>query len=199
MIDDTRPPAFFFAALFPGENVKLYSDASWQFSKTKEAGWEQPGFDANGWTNATALGANEMSLRGMAGRLEESLGLVAVHEQTRAGLVAADPLVAALGRPSREQVTSVRQTAATTFQALELTNGETLNNIVKRGAAKLLADAQRPPGELVSDVFIRSLGRPPSASELKIATELIGSPAKQEGLEDLLWSVAMLPEFQLIY
>ena len=44
-----------------------------------------------------------------------------------------------------------------------------------------------------------SLGRPPTKTELKLATELVGAPAKAEGVEDLLWSLAMLPEFQLIY
>ena len=44
----------------------------------------------------------------------------------------------ALGRPNREQVVTTRPSAATTFQALELTNGETLADILKRGAQNLL-------------------------------------------------------------
>ena len=48
----------------------------------------------------------------------------------------------------------------------------------------------------------RMLGRveaeaPPE--ELKLGTELLGAPVRRESVEDLLWSVAMLPEFQLIY
>ena len=35
--------------------------------------------------------------------------------------------------------------------------------------------------------------------KLKLAQSLVGTPARKEGLEDLLWAVAMLPEFQLIY
>jgi hypothetical protein len=80
-----------------------------------------------------------------------------------------------------------------------MTNGETLNKVVKRGAEKLLADGKRSTPELVENVFAKSLGRRPTNEEAKAAVELIGSPAKQEGVEDLLWSVAMLPEFQLIY
>ena len=57
----------------------------------------------------------------------------------RAALVAADPLTTALGRPNREQVVTVRSTAATTLQGLELTNGETLAHILERGAKPLLA------------------------------------------------------------
>jgi hypothetical protein len=51
----------------------------------------------------------------------------------------------------------------------------------------------------VNDIFVKSLSRKPSDSELTLAKELLGSPVKEEGVEDLLWSVAMLPEFQLIY
>jgi hypothetical protein len=32
-----------------------------------------------------------------------------------------------------------------------------------------------------------------------VAAALIGAPARAEGVEDLLWVLAMLPEFQLIY
>ena len=33
----------------------------------------------------------------------------------------------------------------------------------------------------------------------KMAEELIGKPVKKEGVEDFLWAMTMLPEFQLIY
>ena len=46
-----------------------------------------------------------------------------VASRTRAALVNADPLMTALGRPNREQVVTVRTSAATTLQALELANG----------------------------------------------------------------------------
>ena len=67
--------------------------------------------------------------------------------QIRASLVAADPLTVALGRPNREQVVTSRPTVATTLQALELTNGETLAKILHRGAEQLAA-ADPSPGEL---------------------------------------------------
>ena len=45
------------------------------------------------------------------------------------------------------------------------------------------------------------LGDPRQLSwpERDLAQELIGKPARKEGLEDFLWAIAMLPEFQLIY
>ena len=30
-------------------------------------------------------------------------------------------------------------------------------------------------------------------------SEIMGQPASKDGVEDLLWSLVMLPEFQLIY
>jgi hypothetical protein len=57
--------------------------------------------------------------------------------------VPADPLTRALGRPIRDQVYTTRDNAATTLQALELVNGETLTHWLNRGAKKMLG--QLPP------------------------------------------------------
>ena len=39
----------------------------------------------------------------------------------------------------------------------------------------------------------------PTRQELQLAEELVGQPVRKEGVEDFLWAMAMLPEFQLIY
>ena len=109
----------------------------------------------------------------------------------RASLVNSDPLTIALGRPNREQTTTVRQASATTLQALELTNGATLAALLKQGAGKLTA---RSPAE----IFRHALARPPTATESSLIASIVGAPARPEGVEDFLWSLAMLPEFQLI-
>lgn len=116
----------------------------------------------------------------------------------RAALVAADPLMVALGRPNREQVVTTRSAEATMLQALEMTNGETLSDILKRGAAQLAGDA-KTNRELIQKIYEQALGRKPTSEELQMAEELVGAPVKKEGVEDLLWATAMLPEFQLIY
>jgi hypothetical protein len=43
------------------------------------------------------------------------------------------------------------------------------------------------------------LGRPPQPDEATIALRLIASPATEVGVQDLLWAILLLPEFQLIY
>ena len=119
---------------------------------------------------------------------------------TRAALAVADPLQRALGRPNREQVVTERLTAATTLQALELTNGATLAGILDTGAAHWTDKDALPPTQRVTALYETALGRPPTALERKLALQEIGgaSSGKNE-MEDLLWSLIMLPEFQLIY
>ena len=131
------------------------------------------------------------------------LELAIAHKETlpveRAALVAADPLMAALGRPNREQVVTVRQGTATTLQALELTNGSTLAALLKQAADKLVAATPASGSALVDTLYRQALCRPPSAAERAVAADLVGTPVKSEGVQDLLWALAMLPEFQLIY
>jgi mono/diheme cytochrome c family protein len=118
----------------------------------------------------------------------------------RASLVTADPLTIALGRPNREQVITVRATTATTLQALELTNGATLAQLLKVGGDKILtAFMDQSPRSLIQSLYLQALGRTPNDQESKIAEGLVGSPARCDGVEDLLWALTMLPEFQLIY
>ena len=197
---DANPAGFIFVARLRGAgDVELFSDASWLISKDKTEGWEKPFFDTTNWKPAATLGGANMNPWTLAASLAQAMSLAEIHGTVRTSLVAADPLAVALGRPNREQITTTRPSAATTLQGLELTNGETLNKVLQRGAAKLLAGNNRTSDALVADVFLKSLGRQPTRNELQLAIELVGSPARPEGMEDLLWSIAMLPEFQLIY
>ena len=119
--------------------------------------------------------------------------------KVRAALVAADPLMVALARPNREQVVTTRPTAATTLQALELTNGETLADLLKRGAENLLTAPAAAKADLIATLYEKALGRKPTGPELQFASEIVGEPVQPAGVEDFLWAVTMLPEFQLIY
>jgi hypothetical protein len=118
--------------------------------------------------------------------------------EVRCGLVAADQLATALGRPDREQVVTSRATTATTLQAVELTNGATLANLLARAAFRLV-DAPLSDEQLVNLLYGRAFARLPNSTERGLALELIQQPARKDGVEDLLWAMTMLPEFQLIY
>jgi len=58
------------------------------------------------------------------------------------------PLTRAMGRPIRDQVFTTREDAATTLQALELVNGDTLAMVLKRGALRLLGELLAAPQNL---------------------------------------------------
>jgi hypothetical protein len=66
---------------------------------------------------------------------------------------AASNLARALGRPIRDQVTSMRVSTSTTLQGLELVNGETLNRRLSRAARRLLGELPPAP----ASVFTRSV------------------------------------------
>ena len=117
----------------------------------------------------------------------------------RAALVNADALMRSLGRPNREQVVTTRPDQLTTLQALDLANGEILSETLGRGAIHLLKSNPRATSEqLVELVYTRALCRKPTAAESATGRAILGSPITAESLADLLWSVVMLPEFQLI-
>ena len=58
------------------------------------------------------------------------------------------PLTRAMGRPIRDQVFTTREDAATTLQALELVNGDTLAITLKRGALRLRGELPAAPQNL---------------------------------------------------
>ncbi len=176
----------------PGEVMDFVSDASWTATVGKAepvSAVELGGVDLAPWR----VGSYFLEL---AASRKEALPV------QRAALVAADPLMAALGRPNREQVVTVRQGVATTLQALELTNGGTLAVRLKQAADKLLADTTASSAHdgaaLVTALYRHALSRPPTPTEQTAAGRLVGMPVSSEGVQDLLWAIAMLPEFQLI-
>jgi cytochrome c553 len=172
----------------------LSSDATWQTSMVAADGWQRAGFVGRGWRPAVTRRARAEAAR----PLERLVAIADRVGRARAALATADPLMLALGRPNREQVMTTRSTAATTLQALELSNGSTLSRSLRQGVGRLLAD--KPTVDVLLDrIYRRALGRSPTDAEAKLCREILGPAVKPEGVEDLLWSIAMLPEFQLIY
>jgi hypothetical protein len=122
----------------------------------------------------------------------------AAHKNYRASLVPSDVLMRSLGRPNREQVVSDRPSALTTLQALDLSNSPLLAETLTRGANNVLNRFMgQDPNAIVNWLYNYALSRPPTKDERATANELLSSPPPQ-GVEDLLWAVLMLPEFQII-
>lgn len=115
----------------------------------------------------------------------------------RASLVKNDAYLTALGRPSREIVSTSRPPQANLLQALELTNGDRFNDALRRAA---LNWKQRYPSaeKMVTEIFRSTLGRSPSKDELAVAMKSLGKDPDEPVIQDLLWAMTLHPEFQLI-
>lgn len=117
----------------------------------------------------------------------------------RAALVVSTPLMRTLGRPSRDQVVTTRPAEVTTLEAIELSNGRPLSELLDAGAKKLLETHKGVSAEeMCRRVFEAAVSRQPTEEELKRLVELADEPLSAKALVDILWCVVMLPEFQTV-
>jgi hypothetical protein len=116
----------------------------------------------------------------------------------RASLVKGTALMAALGRPNRDQVVTSRPSDLTTLEAIQLANEQTLADELVRGGAAIVADQGPDPDRITAWAFRVALARPPTSAESAAARELLGESPSAERVADLMWAIIMLPEFQLV-
>ncbi len=188
------------------------TSADWLASIKPEGNWKAIKYDAATWVPAhvigkwdtapwsinTSIDKQNLSLKkgSFAGRWGE--------DRVRAALLFRDDFQSSLGRPNREQVVTTRDSQATLLQALELTNGTTLDELLLKGA-QLKITADKPDANaIISEIYRTALSRIPTSEELSIAQEILGDDVSPSNLSpssiaDLLWNVVMLPEFQVIY
>jgi len=86
----------------------------------------------------------------------------------------------------------------TTLEAIALSNDPYLAELFVRGAANVLDRHQGLSEALIERIFLAALSRQPTPVEKDLAVDLIGPEPSTQAVEDLLWSVVMLPEFQWI-
>ena len=119
--------------------------------------------------------------------------------KVRASLMDCDALQRSLGRPNREQVVTQRGELLTTLQALDLANGQRVSDLLKTGAAKILADQKgQPVDKMIDKLFESALSRLPKPAERGTAREILTDKPTPDTVADLIWVVVMLPEFQLV-
>ncbi len=178
---------------------RIISNTDWRSSATTPApAWQAVSFDDSDWP---AVRRYASFTRSHWGQLLDFR-----HEDrtsglpfARASLVKLDPFMKALGRPTRENVTTRRDDQATLLQALELTNGVFFNTALQEGAQRWFNQYATDGKALVNDIYRTALGRPPTRQEEYAALDIIGDPVDEVDLQDFLWALLMLPEFQLIY
>ncbi len=199
-----------------GAAEEIVSDETWRVRRNPDGAWNSAALADADWAAATLVPAGEEPIDEgpslaphvrhdfanipveLGPQLSAVVSTAAHAGEIRAALLAADPLQVALDRPNREVIVPARLSAATTIQALELTNGATLNTRLQKAAAKFAPLAARDPAPWLDGIYRHAFGRPPTAAERTLALEVLGHPVAPEGLADLLWAVVNLPEFQLI-
>ncbi len=115
----------------------------------------------------------------------------------RASIVENNQFLTALGRPNRETVSTSRETQANLLQALEFTNGERFNSVLRRGAENW-KQKYRDPETIVKEIYRHALGREPRKAEFAIARKELGDRPDTNSVQDLFWALMLLPEFQII-
>ena len=200
--DAPNPAGLFFEARWrftDGRTGGLATGPAWLATHTKpdgqghlpEAGvtWEPVVMvDDAPWRDTTAGGISATLIQ----------ATLAERPMVRTSLLKSDLLQRTLGRPNREQIVSVRPDELSTLEAMDLSNGPLLAARVHDGATKLAARSWKSPDALVDWLYRAALARPPGRPELELARGTLGAAPSTEAVEDLLWSVLLLPEFQLI-
>jgi uncharacterized membrane protein/mono/diheme cytochrome c family protein len=172
----------------------ITSNTDWfSTNKTPINNWKSLNFDDESWVKVKDFGFNHWGNL-LDFSFEKNDQLFA-----RASMVKQHPFLKALGRPSRENITTTRDEQATLLQALELTNGSYFNSVLELGASDWLEKYNQNSEDIVDTLYQKALGRNPSKQEKKIMLSALGSQPEKEALQDLFWATLLLPEFQFIY
>lgn len=186
---------YFQARLTQGkEVVMLNSDATWQVTAAPNG--KVPANAA--WQNAVAV-PTQNNWDSIAEKLQKAPSQMAGGGlRVRASLMKSDLLMRSLGRPNREQIVTSRPNDLTTLEAMDLNNGAILAAQLEKGAQRLLESHGADPQTMVDSLYWQALSRAPSVEEKQIALEVLGARPTADTMQDFLWTLFMLPEFQLI-
>ena len=105
-----------------------------------------------------------------------------------------------LNQPDREQTVTQRDETASIPQVLELINGGTLGDAIRKGPlADALLKAKFTPAKALGEIYMSVLSRPPTQRELDyLAAMNPGQPLTREWLDDANWALLNMAEFSYI-
>jgi len=198
-----NPAALIFQAMLrmPDKTEQIIaSNADWTWTASVPDGNARFKQAPTDWKPAVAV-SNPST---WSGRIEPELNSLIVQSASgsirmvRASLVKSDALMRSLGRPNRDQIVSMRPSDLTTLEAIDLANGQTLADDLARGAKALLASRTVSTEALGTALFRAAYTRQPTPQELSVMNEVLGAMPDEQSVQDLLWSLFMQPEFQLI-
>lgn len=125
-------------------------------------------------------------------------GVTQDSHMVRAALLKSDFLMRTLGRPNRDQIVSMRPNDLTTLEAIDLANGQTLSDALAKGAKKLAAQKWPSTDALVTQLYKSALTRLPTKEELAALRGALGDQPGEQAMQDALWALCMMPEFQFV-
>jgi hypothetical protein len=182
-----------------GREIVIATDPSWEWTRQKPDASGKLDEQAASWKFAEVVSDAAVWKSAQAG-LAATLGqsLAGPQPMVRAALLKSDLLMRSLGRPNREQIVTMRPNELSTLEAMDLNNGQILATRLEEGARQLAGKSWTSPEALVDWLFAYALSRQPTPAELAATRQVLGQSLQPQGIEDLLWSVCMLPEFQMV-
>lgn len=209
--------AFYLRWRFSDGSInEMTTDDTWHVRRAPTGKWKGVKYDDAQWSAVTMLplglapvdegpGLEPITRHDFANEpidfgppMRNAVTTAAQPGHIRASLLAADPLETALDRPNREQVVTVRDDAPSTLQALELTNGRTLDERLKKAALKQAPLATANTKAWVRNIYLHACGREPDEVEMKESLEMLKWPVLPDATADYLWAITQSPEFQFI-
>ncbi|MFN3650665.1 MAG: DUF1549 and DUF1553 domain-containing protein [Armatimonadota bacterium] len=153
---------------------------------------------------AAANNAIARALRDAApdGPVERVMQLPVLPALGRGG-AGAGQFLEAFGKPRREVVCECeRSSEGNMGQALALINGEEINGKIasRFGRVQQLVRSEQSDESVIEELYVASLSRLPRAMEVEEAKALFRSaPSRDEGIEDLMWSLLNSREFLFVH
>ena len=194
---------FFEARLFLSDQSTLTvaSDESWEFNPNTPKGregrlgaiggkWSAASVvtPVSAWAQSVDANARNILARAISGNMP----------MVRASLIKNDFLMKSLGRPLRDQIVSMRPTELSTLEAIDLSNGQSFADSLATGGQELASRQWNDRSELIRYVFEFALCRQPEPGELRTVESFLSEKPTGEEVEDVLWSIFMMPEFMLV-
>ena len=109
------------------------------------------------------------------------------------------PFLKTFGQPARELACECERESDTNLaQALQLINGPTLNEKLRNPSNRVgkLLQAQKAEPEMLTDLYLSTLSRPPTEGEVKVNTAYLAKAAdKRKAWEDIHWALINSKEF----
>lgn len=114
-----------------------------------------------------------------------------------------DYFLTVFGKPKRTSVCECeRSPDANLAQALHTLNGDTISNKISAGDGRIarLLTAQAPHEAIVTELYLATFSRRPTAEELALCQQLLTeSPDPKTFYEDLLWSLVNSKQFLFVH